>query len=154
MAAISPFYFFLIASVVLLALELGIFQLSVFWFLFAALGAAVSAAVCWLFPETTWTAAIGLFAAATVLITAVLFPLLRRFQQQESSMAGNDAVGQRVVCQQAIAPGKSGKVVWSGRDWDAKLEAGSDTLLAVDEEAVICAVQGISLIVRRVSPAG
>lgn len=148
MSGVSPFYFFLGASVVLLALELAIFQLSVFWFFFAALGAAVVAAVCWFMPDTSWTLAIGLFAGATVVITAVLFPLLRRMQQGESSMAGHDAVGQRVQCQQAVIAGQAGRVLWSGRDWEARLAAGSADL-AVGDEALIAAVEGIHLVVRK-----
>ncbi|MGB0866542.1 MAG: NfeD family protein [Granulosicoccaceae bacterium] len=148
MTEISPFYFFLIAAVVLFALELGIFQLSVFWFLFAALGASVTAAICWFFPETGWTAAIGYFAAATLAIVTVMFPVLRKLQNQPGGMSGNDAVGQKVRVLRAISAEQAGKVEWSGRDWDAELAANATRPLAVGDSATIEAVAGIRLIVR------
>lgn len=144
----SPFYFFLSAAVVLFALELGIFQLSVFWFFFAALGASVTAGICWFFPETGWTMAIAYFAIATALVVAVLFPALRRHQQKGGAMAGNDAVGQRVVVLENMEPGAVGRVQWSGRDWEARLEPDAIAALAENEEAVISAIEGIRLSIR------
>lgn len=145
---ISPFYVFLLAAVVLFALELGVFQLSVFWFLFAAIGASVTAAVCWFLPATGWTAAIGIFAAATVATVVLLYPLLRRLQSRPGGMAGNDAVGQRVSVIEPIAPSRPGKVSWSGGDWSAELAAGETRTLEVGEQASIAAIEGIRLIVR------
>jgi len=144
----SPFYFFLFAAVALLAVELAVFQLSVFWFLFAGLAAMLTAAVCWFQPETSWTMAIGLFALMTVAVVAVLFPVLRRFQTSGGAMAGNDAVGQRVQVLEAMQPGQTARVSWSGRDWDARLLNESEAV-AVGEEAVIESVEGIRLTVRR-----
>lgn len=148
MSGISPFYFFLGAAVLLFALELGVFQLSVFWFLFAAIGASVTAGICWLFPETSWTAAIGYFAAATLLVVALMFPMLRRLQNQSGGMSGNDAVGQRVKVLKAFSAGQVGRVEWSGRDWEAKLATGVEASLAIGDDAIIDSVEGIGLIVR------
>lgn len=148
MSGISPFYFFLGAAVLLFALELGIFQLSVFWFLFAAIGATVTAGICWFFPETSWTAAIGYFAVATLVVVALMFPMLRRMQNQSSGMSGNDAVGQRVKVLKAFSGGQTGRVEWSGRDWEAKMAPGVETALAIGDEAIIDSVEGIGLIVR------
>ncbi len=148
MAELSPFYFFLGAAVVLFALELAIFQLSVFWFLFAALGASVTAGICWFFPNTGWTAAIGYFAVSTLAVVVVLFPLLRRFQNSSGGMSGNDAVGQRVEVLGTIAPGGRGKVFWSGRDWEAQLVASASHELSDGDSAVIESLEGIRLNVR------
>lgn len=145
MAAISPFYFFISAAVVLFALELAIFQLSVFWFLFAALGASITAGICWFVPETSWTAAIGYFAFATLAVVTVMFPMLRRLQTGSGSMPGNDAVGQLVTVTTAMEPGQKGKVIWSGRDWDARLSSDAPSGLQVGEEAVIESLEGIRL---------
>lgn len=148
MIEVSPFYFFLGAAVVLFALELGIFQLSVFWFLFAAMGASITAGVCWFLPETGWTAAIGYFAISTSVVVVFMFPVLRRLQNQDGGMAGNDAVGQQVKVLEAISATQVGKVEWSGGDWEAQLAPDVDTTLAVGEGALIDSVQGIRLIVR------
>lgn len=148
MSEISPFYFFLGAAVVLFALELGVFQLSMFWFLFAAIGASVTAGICWFFPETGWTGAIGYFALATLVVVALMFPMLRRLQNQSSGMSGNDAVGQRVKVLKALSADQVGKVEWSGGDWDARLASGVEGSLASGDEAVIDSMEGISLIVR------
>lgn len=148
MTEISPFYFFLGTAVLLFALELAIFQLSVFWFLFAAIGASITAAVCWLFPETSWTAAMGYFAAATLVVVVLMYPLLRRLQNQKGGMSGHDAVGQQVTVLKAISKGQTGRVEWSGRDWEAKMASGVESSLAIGDEAVIDSVEGIGLIVR------
>jgi len=148
MDGISPFYFFIIAAVVLFALELGIFQLSVFWFLFAALGASITAGICWFLPETSWTAAIGYFAVSTLAVVTIMFPILRKLQSNTGGMSGNDAVGQRVKAASLIEPGQEGRVLWSGREWDAYLSADAATGLSLGDEAVIESLQGIRLNVR------
>lgn len=144
---ISPFYLFAGATVVLLVLELAVFQLSVFWFLFAALGAAITAAVCWFYPDLSWTAAIATFVVGTVAVLLVLLPWFRRMRGSHD-MAGNDAVGQRVSVLTDMAPGATGRVSWSGRDWDAVLTPTAADALASGDEAQIESVEGIRLQVR------
>lgn len=148
MLSVSPFYFFVIAAVALFLLELGIFQLSVFWFLFAALGASITAGVCWFFPDTGWTVAIACFFASTLGVVMLMYPLLKRLQNQGGSMPGHDAVGQRVQALEAVEPGAAGLVTWSGQNWEAFLNASSASALAKGDEAVIESLEGIRLNIR------
>ncbi len=144
----TPALFFLIVAVILIAAELLIMQFSVFWFLFFGVGALAASLVGWLFPAVGWYGTTGTFLVVSVLFGVALYPVLKKWQNKPTEMAGHDAIGQRVTVLEAITLEKEGKVEWSGSDWPARIE-GADTVLNVGENATIKRLEGIRLIVGR-----
>jgi membrane protein implicated in regulation of membrane protease activity len=144
----APALLFLLIAIVLIGTELLIMQLSVFWFLFFGLGALVTSLVCWAFPGITMVVAAGLFLVSTLVITAVLYPLLKRWQSQPGAIAGNDAIGQTAKVIETISPDNMGKVFWSGTEWPAQILEGEQSIEA-GESVKIQKLEGIRLIVSR-----
>ena len=147
MIEITPFLFFIVLGTLLIAAELLIFNLSVFWFLFIGIGAIGTAIIVWLIPETRWVFATSAFVILSAVVSLLLYKPLQRWQQTSSSMAGNDAIGQTVDVLTAIQSNQSGKVNWSGVDWEAALAENSQAL-AQGDRAEIVSVKGIVLVVR------
>lgn len=147
MIEVTPFLFFIILGTLLIGAELLIFNLSVFWFLFIGAGAIGAAMVAWLMPETSWVFATSAFVILSAIVSLLLYKPLQRWQQTPSSMAGNDTIGQTVDVLTAIQPNQSGKVNWSGVDWEATLAENSQAL-AQGDKAEIVSVKGIVLVVR------
>lgn len=150
MVELSPFAFYLTVAVALIAAELLIFQLSVFWFLFIGFGALISAVVAWFFPEASWLITTSVFVASSLVISLVLYPPLKKWQQKPSAIAGNDAIGQTVEVVVAVTSDKSGEVTWSGTRWGAALANGSQPL-SVGDIGIITGMEGIMLRVRKSS---
>ena len=144
----DPVNFFLLAGMALIAVELVIMQLTVFWLLFIGLGALIAALGLWLFPSLGWYGGMTLFAVSSAAVTAILHRPLRKWQNKPGPMPGNDAIGQIVEVIEEIEPGKSGKVSWSGAEWGAELTADTDASLAVGSRAQIVDMQGITLFVK------
>lgn len=147
MTEISPAAFYLGLAVILIGAELLIMQLSVFWFLFFGVGALIVAIVSWVVP-LSWFASTSLFLVASLLIALILYPMLRKWQNKPSPIAGNDAIGQQVSVIQTIDHKNNGKVQWSGSDWNAQLAEGEEEILAGDT-AIIVKLEGIRLFVGR-----
>jgi len=145
---VSPAVFFLIIAVVLIGAELLILQFSVFWFLFFGFGALVSAITCWFVPELSWVAATSIFLVASVLVSLLLYPPLKKWQAKPGPIAGHDAIGQQTKVISPIGPGSEGKVLWSGADWPAQLATGEEPFNEGDV-AIIKELAGIRLIVGR-----
>lgn len=148
MTSLSPAFFYLILAVVLIGTELLVMQFSVFWFLFFGLGALVTALTCWVMPELSWTMATGLFLVLSVVFALVFYPMLRKWQNKPSPIAGNDAIGQRVTVTKSITVQKNGKATWSGTEWPAQLYE-NETDIEQGETAIIKRLEGIHLIVGR-----
>lgn len=144
----APIYFFLVLGLVAILVEVILLQLTTFWLLFIGIGALLASFVLYLFPVLGWGGGVALFILFTVGITALLYKPLRNWQQRPSSMPGNDALGQKVTVLEPISPETSGKVFWSGTDWDAKLVAGESKVLEKDHQAEIVEVSGITLLVK------
>ncbi len=145
---ISPAMFYLIMAVALIGAELLIMQFSVFWFLFFGIGALVASVVAWVVPDLSWFASTLIFLVSSLVITAVLYPMLKKWQNQPSPIAGHDAIGQTVDVIEAIGANSEGKVQWSGSDWPARLADG-ESEITEGETATIKHVEGIRLIVGR-----
>ncbi len=144
----TPAIFFLILGVALIGTELLIMQLSLFWFLFFGVGALFASIVAWALPEVGWYISSGVFLLSSLATAAVLYPMLKKWQNQPSPISGNDAIGQRVTVLEPITPEREGKVMWSGSDWPARLASGNEGL-AEGESAIIKRLEGIRLIVGR-----
>lgn len=144
----SPAIFYLVVAVVLIAAELLIMQFSVFWFLFFGIGALVASVVAWAIPEISWFMSTVVFLLASIATAVALYPMLRKWQDKPSPIAGNDAIGQRVTVIKAITLSKEGQVSWSGADWPARTE-GEDIGFEEGDTAVIKRLEGIRLIVGR-----
>jgi len=146
--ALNPFWLFLIAGVALVAIELLVFQFTTFWLFFLGLGALVAAGFAWLSEDVTYMTTVGVFLAASVAFTILLYAPIRRWQKKPSAMSDNNAIGQQVTVKKAVGPVKRGTVSWSGSDWQAELAPGESAKLAVGDEATVVSVQGIRLVVR------
>jgi membrane protein implicated in regulation of membrane protease activity len=146
-ATLSPFLFFLILGVALLALELVIFQFSSFWLFFIGIGSLVAALWAWLAPGSGLPTLLAVFVIASVAVTALLLQPLRRWQSQPTGLEDNNAIGQRVKVISTISPGQPGKVFWSGSDWPADLADGEQQSLAAGSHATVVKVSGIRLLV-------
>ncbi|MBL4673749.1 MAG: NfeD family protein [Arenicella sp.] len=147
MTDISPAVFYLSLAVVLIAAELLILQLSVFWFLFFGVGALITAVISWFIP-LTWLVSTSIFLVSSLAMALLLYPILRKWQAKPGPIAGNDAIGQRVVVLKTISRDKNGQVQWSGSTWNAELADGEKEI-AVGEPAVIIKLEGIRLFVGR-----
>ena len=145
---LSPFWLFLIVGVSLLAIELMVFQFTTFWLFFVGLGALVAAAFAFFAGGSGYIMTTAVFLIASVLITAILYAPIRRWQKQPSSIAGNNAVSQRVKVTGLITPTRGGTVNWSGSEWQAELVSGSSQELMEGDWARVVDVQGIRLIVE------
>jgi len=145
---LSPFWLFLIVGVSLLAIELVVFQFTTFWLFFVGLGALVAAAFAFFAGGSGYIMTTAVFLTASVVITALLYAPIRRWQKQPSSISGNNAVSQRVMVTGAISPNDRGTVSWSGSEWQAELVSGSSQELQVGDWARVVDVQGIRLIVE------
>ena len=143
----NPFWLFLVAGVSLLAVEMLVFQFTTFWLFFIGLGALVAAAFAWVSADATFLLTTLVFVLASVVITAVLFAPLRKWQKQPSGISGNNAIGQKVVVKDSISRDTPGVVVWSGSDWQAELAEGQQNDIAVGATAHVVRVEGIRLIV-------
>ncbi len=149
MIIFNPFWLFLVVGVALVSIELVVFQFSTFWLLFIGLGALVAASYAWLVSDASYLSTTAVFVVASVAITAILFAPIRRWQNKPSAMPDHDAIGQRVVVDEAISAGQAGMVSWSGTDWQAELADGNTDTLAVGDSAEVVAVRGIRLFVKK-----
>ena len=145
---VSPFWLFLLIGVVLLALELVVFQFTMFWLFFVGLGALVAAAFAFFSGGSGYIVTTAVFLVASVLITALLYAPIRKWQNKPSAIAGNNAVSQRVKVTGRISPSSAGTVSWSGSEWQAELVSGSTQELLEGDWARVVDVQGIRLIVE------
>lgn len=144
----NPFWLFLIVGVVLVAIELLVFQLTTFWLFFVGLGALVAAAYAWLSGDVTYVGTVAVFLVASVAITALLYAPIRRWQNKPSAMSDNNAVGQQVTVKQPISANSAGSVSWSGSDWQAELADGESNTLNSGQSATVVKVEGIRLFVK------
>lgn len=147
MSDLTPALFFCLAGLALVAAELLIFQLSVFWFLFIGAGALLASGILYVLQIEDWTLAMALFAVSSIVVTALGYRPLKRMQLSRTSMHGNDAIGQSVRVLATISPAQDGVVHWSGADWQARLVPGQNQPIGPGEPAFIHAVQGIHLII-------
>ncbi len=144
----TPALVYLIIAVALIGTELLIMQFSVFWFMFFGLGALLTSLICWFVPELSMASATTVFFFASLIVSAALYPILRKWQNQPGRVAGNDVIGQTATVTQSISVGRNGKVSWSGTDWPAQSAEGED-LMDVGETVKIFKLEGIRLIVGR-----
>ncbi|OED38631.1 hypothetical protein AB833_19070 [Chromatiales bacterium (ex Bugula neritina AB1)] len=144
----TPFWFFLIAAAVLLALEMVVFQFTTFWLFFVGLGALVAASFAFVTSGSGYLGPTAVFVVASVVITALLYLPIKRWQSRPSSMQDNDALGHRVRVTATISPTSPGTVFWSGSEWQAELVEGSSLIIEKEQWARVVRVEGIRLLVE------
>ncbi len=145
----NPFWLFLVIGVVLLAVEMLVFQFTTFWLFFIGVGALIAAAFAWIAGDASYLMTTLVFVVASAAVTAVLYSPLRRWQREPSAISGNNAVGQKVVVKSTVSTQKGGLVNWSGSDWQAELADDQHGEIAAGENARVVAVEGIRLVVAR-----
>lgn len=144
----SPALFYLFLALGLIGAELLILQFTVFWFFFFGVAALLTSIMCWILPELSWVAATATFLLASIVVSAGLYPMLKKWQNKPAPIAGNDAIGQSAKVVEEIQADRQGKVLWSGTEWPAQLADGQDSL-QVGDKVVIRKLEGIRLIVGR-----
>jgi len=144
----TPASLFLIIAAVLIGTELLIMQFSVFWLMFFGLGALLTSLVCWLMPELGMTAAVSIFFISSLIVSALLYPVLKKWQDKPAPLAGNDAIGKSATVVELIPAGGIGKVFWSGVDWPAENSEQSQAF-EQGETVIIKKLEGIRLIVGK-----
>lgn len=147
-----PFYAFLVLGVLLLVLELVVFQFAVFWLFFVGIGALLAALCAWLFSSTGFALPLAVFVLGSAATALLFYRPLRRWRSQPSAMPDSDVIGQRVRIVQPLSPGVDGSVQWSGSEWPARLAPDQPASLPADSFARVAAVQGIRLIVAADAP--
>ena len=152
MENITPFTFYLGLAVILLAAELVIFQLSVFWFLFVGIGAFIAAILALVVPGISWFVATAVFFIASTITCVGLYRPLKTWQNKASDMPGNDAIGKPIDIIADISPTAPGKALWSGTEWNAYLDESETETIKAGETAYISRLEGIRLTVKKASP--
>lgn len=147
MSEMTPALFFCLVGLGLVAAELLIFQLSVFWFLFIGAGALLASACLYILQIHDWTIAVALFAVSSVVVAALGYRPLTRWQQTKAPMSGNDAIGQSVRVLTTVSPEQDGTVNWSGAIWQARLVASQSEPIQPGEPACIVELGGIHLVI-------
>ena len=150
MLTTSPLFVYLIIAVILIAVELVVFQFSFFWTFFIGLGALVATLVAYFFPSASWLTITSVFVVASFAISLLLYKPLKNWQNKPGRIAGNNAIGQKVDVIEPVTADKPGKVLWSGTDWKAELAPGSEEIHEGDQ-AVITGMEGIRLEIKKLS---
>ena len=145
----TPFLFFLIIAVVLIVLEVAIFQFAIFWSLFIGLGALIAALAAMVYPSLSWLLSTAIFVFSSALICIALYRPLKNWQNTPSQQPGHDAVGQMVKVTEDISENSPGKVHWSGADWSAYLSEKDRTKLSKGDTVYIESMEGIRLKVSK-----
>lgn len=145
----TPFLFFLTVAIILIILEIAIFQFTVFWSLFIGLGALVAALAAMIYPNLTWLAAMVIFVFSSVIICIALSQPLKKWQSKPGRQPSHDVVGQRVTVIADITADSPGKVQWSGTDWSAYLSRRDAVALHEGDTAYIESMEGIRLTVTQ-----
>ena len=145
---VTPFALFFALAVLLFAVELLVLQFSVFWFAFFGLGALFAALVVLFIPGFGWIGTLAVFVIASALICLGLLKPLKKWQSSPAAIAGNDAVGQRVLVLKKVAPGDAGLVQWSGTEWRSELAEGISVPIDEGAEAEIASLSGITIHIR------
>ena len=148
----TPFLFFLTIAIVLIILEVAVFQFAIFWSLFIGLGALIAALTAMVLPDISWLISTAVFVFSSILICVLFYKPLRNWQNKPSQQPGHDAVGKMVTVMEDISQDSPGKVQWSGAGWNACLSEHDQTDLSKGDTAYIEAMEGIRLTVRKSKP--
>lgn len=144
----TPFLFFLTLGVVLITIELLVLGLSAFWFLFIGFGALITALYAFFVDGEPWLSSSAIFVFSSIVISAGLYKPLKKWQSTDSQLPGNDAIGQSVTILSWDEKNQTGKVMWSGVEWDAESE-NRDAGIQANDSVVIAASSGIHLKIKK-----
>lgn len=145
--ASQPFWIWLAVGVLLLAVEAA---LSTEWLLWPAVAAGVVAVLTALGLRAGLAVEVGIFAALTILATALSRRLIQRVNPSDHvDVNDQDArlLGQRARVVQPFVDGR-GRVFVSGAEWAAQIDGDAPP---VGDSVVVDRLDGPSLKVRRES---
>ena len=145
----TPFLFFLTIAIILIVLEVAIFQFTIFWSLFIGLGALTAALAAMVVNDISWLSSTTIFVFASTIICVLCYRPLKNWQNKSSQQPGRDAIGQRVTVIEDISKDSPGKVQWSGALWIAYLSQRDQAGLNKGDTAYIEAMEGIRLTVTQ-----
>ena len=145
----TPFLFFLTIAIILIVLEVAIFQFTIFWSLFIGLGALTAALAAMVVDDISWLSSTAVFVFASAMICALCYRPLKNWQNKPSQQPGRDAIGQMVTVTEDISKHAPGKVQWSGAHWNAYLSQHDQAGLSKGDTAYIEAMEGIRLTVTQ-----
>lgn len=117
--------------------------------LFFGIAAFITGALSAMGVVSSWEAEIFTLGISTLVIALMLWKPLKRFQNSGGGPdASSDMIGLQVVAASTIDQA-SGKIRYSGIDWNARLskEAGANPI-AAKEMCVIVSVQGTTMLVK------
>ena len=148
----TPFLFFLTVAIILIVLEVAVFQFTIFWSLFVGLGALTAALAAMVISDISWLVSTAIFVFSSVLICILFYRPLHNWQNKPSRQPGHEAIGQMVTVTKNISGNSPGKVQWSGTDWSAYLSEKDQTDLRKGDTAYIESMEGIRLTIRKSKP--
>ncbi len=141
----GPGFWWAVVGVALMICELMVPGLILFFF---GLGALLTALLSWLIPMSL-TVQLSIFCVASLVSLFTLRRMLKRVFVGRSSAVSGDALsesfaGEQGVVDEAVAPGKPGRVVLHGTAWNAESEED----LAVGTPVVVVGQRSLTLMVR------
>jgi membrane protein implicated in regulation of membrane protease activity len=144
----TPFLFFLILGVALITIELLVLGLSAFWFLFIGFGALIAALYTFFVGDNAWLSGTVIFVFSSIIISLGLYKPLKKWQSTKNELPSHDAIGQTVETLAWNEESQSGKVLWSGTEWNAVGDAKKDEI-KLGDAVKIASVNGIQLTVEK-----
>lgn len=137
---------FLIAGVSFI-IELSVMGLSS-PLLFFSIGTFVTAILVSFGLIIDWEMILFSIGILTAITAGLLWGPLKRFQNQGGGPdTSSDMIGKIVPVSEDITP-SSGKIRFSGIDWNARLEKGCTEIIASGNSAEICGVDGNVMIIK------
>jgi membrane protein implicated in regulation of membrane protease activity len=117
--------------------------------LFLALGLFVTGVLSKYGVVTSWEGEAVSVAIASLLAAFTLWGPLKSFQNKAPPLdVSSDLIGRQVPCIKEVNS-TEGSVFYSGIEWSARLDPGSDAAsIPADSQCIICRVDGNKLIVK------
>lgn len=136
-------YIWLALTIIFVIIEVATTDIASIWF---AAGALVSTIIAWIEPDSVVLQAVA-FAVVTVVTMYFTKPILTRYLTKETPTNMDMYIGKTALVISDIAPDKPGRAQIGGLTWQAK----SDTGINKGEMCTIVKIEGVSLIVKKVT---
>ncbi len=144
---VSSQFFWLVAMLVLIVLEVVSVGLITIWFAFGALLALIAS-----YFGLSFVTQVIIFATSSLLLLVFTRPLVQKYiMPHKTKTNANSLIGKRAVVTKAISEHAYGQVKVDGQVWTAK--ADNELELSKGTEVLIEAIEGVKLVVSAsVSP--